>query len=264
MKRTIILSLVLVSSKMIFAQSYGDYDVVVNVEGNGFAHYTTIYFDDESWDPQNPPTFGWDACCDASLIVANANQPHVFTEVVAPPTPPNNPRLSINGMPHITQQTDVPMGFLPGELALYEFTFKELYTLPVGMGVELEDLAQNVTQDLLADSTYDTWSAPSDDELRFIIHFYPLAVSSDTKVEKEHIETQFSVADGNIMISFGERLFEGNVSIYDSVGRAVYAEDVRTQSKRVRLSNNPLTRGVYIVRVTSKHGETISKKIAFQ
>ena len=66
MKRLMLIAMmVMCLSSGTFAQSYGDYAVTVDVSGNGFAHYTTIYFDDESWDPQNPPTFGWDACCDA-------------------------------------------------------------------------------------------------------------------------------------------------------------------------------------------------------
>jgi hypothetical protein len=149
------------------AQLYGDYSVRVEVEGNGYAHLTDIIFEDESW-----ATYGYDLCCDAQMLLGNSNQPHIYTKVVSEPLPPLD-QLSINYLPLLFEPTDVSMGFLPGELSQYTFTFKHLWTIPEGVTVELEDQAQSLMQDLLLDSTYVTWGAVSDPPDRFIIHFYP-------------------------------------------------------------------------------------------
>lgn len=167
----------------------------VEVEGNSFAHFTTVYFSD---DPQSALTYGFDPCCEAQFLLGNVDQPHVYTEVVAPPAPPNNTRLSINGLPLLFEPISVPLGFYPGTLAQYDFTFKELYRLPAGVTVELEDIAQEVTQDLLQDSVYSTWGAPSDDELRFLVHFNPVAVGIQGKLSQPEFTS--SLANGRLII----------------------------------------------------------------
>ncbi|MBI1287202.1 MAG: hypothetical protein GC178_06440 [Flavobacteriales bacterium] len=263
MKTRLLLPLTMFVGTTCFAQ-YGDYSVRVEVEGNGFAHFTQVYFEDGLNPVQSEPTLGWDPCCDANLIIANQNQPHVYTEVVEPPEPPNNPKLSINGLPHITQQTDVPMGFHPGELASYDFTFKELYTLPAGMGVTLEDLAQNVSQDLLVDSTYSTWSAPSDDELRFIIHFYPQTVTGTSGLERTRPNLKV-ISDGALVkISFQIEISDGQFFVYDCTGKEVYREVWSGTKSGTDMDRTILADGVYIFQAVDAMGETISKKVAFQ
>ena len=237
------------------AQSYGDYRVVVLVEGNGFAHQTVVYFDDESWDPQNPPSYSWDACCDALLILGNANQPQVFTQVVEPPASPNNHRLSINGLPHVFEHTVVPLGFLPGTLAPYTFTFKQLYTLPQGMTVELEDLSLNVTQDLLADSTYDTWGAPSDDEERFALHFYPANVTGVSATERANninITADLIRVDGLL-----DEICE--LTLFDGLGRNVLTHSFVGELNLVR-NQLKLENGLYIIQIRTKGGSLIDTR----
>lgn len=235
-----------------FAQSYGDYRVVVLVEGNGFAHQTVVYFDDESWDPQNPPSYSWDPCCDALLILGSSGQPQVFTQVVQPPAPLNNHRLSINGLPHVYEHTVVPLGFLPGTLAPYTFTVKELYTLPQGMTVELEDLSLNVTQDLLLDSTYDTWGAPNDDEERFALHFYPANV---TGISSSQNSGNISVTT-NLIHAVGPRDEVSQLTLFDGLGRTVLTRSFVGELNLFRYQLN-LENGLYVIQVRTKGGDLI-------
>ncbi len=242
----------------LLAQDYGDYRVVIDVEGNGFAHYATVYFDDESWDPQNPPTYGWDMCCDATLLLGNSNQPHVFTEVVAPPAPANTDRLAINGLPHVFEHTIVPMGFLPGTNAAYTFTFSELYTLPAGMTVELEDYSMNVTQDLLTDSTYDTWGATSDLEDRFAIHFYPFAVGVEEEVSVDNPEIK--ILNDEIQVFGLNKEMKTDFSVIDISGREVFRTNIEKQNEYI-LSVSGFPRGTYLVNLTSDDGQRWSRKM---
>lgn len=231
-------------------QSYGDYAVKVDVVGNGFAHSSIVYFDDESWDPLLAPTYGWDPCCDALLVMGNANQPHIFTEVVAPPASPNNHRLTINGLPHLFEPTDVPLGFLPGTLAQYTFTFKELYTLPVGVTVELEDLAQNVTQDLILDSTYVTWGATSDNEARFILHFYPENVTGANGPNDPFSNIRIENYPGQTSILGLQSIPNPQIRLVDMLGTVVWSQRTVTDDV-VWLDNSSLANGLYILEFIS-------------
>lgn len=237
---------------------YGDYRVLVNVSGNGFSHSTQIYFDDESWDPLNPPSYGWDPCCDALLILGNADQPQVFTEVVQPPEPSNNHRLSINGLPHLFEPTDVPLGFLPGTLAPYTFSFTHLYTLPQGVTVELEDLSLNVTQDLLLDSTYDTWGAASDDEERFVIHFYPSSITSEDIYDSSSTDILITVDKRKKLNLSG---FDGKVEVKlsDLTGRLLFFGEVETANDPISLGND--LSGMVILELLTTNQKRVVKRI---
>lgn len=263
MKRSLLLSVFLTGFNIGFAQSYGDYAVKVDVAGNGFAHQTIVYFDDESWSPDFFPTYGWDGCCDALLVLGNSNQPQIFTQVVAPPAPLNNHRLSINGLPHLFEQTDVPLGFLPGTLAQYTFNFTELYTLPIGVTVELEDLTQNVTQDLLLDSSYVTWGAVSDDEERFILHFYPANVTSiDSRAEfgsriivKNH--------SGGLSIAGLADCAGATVRLLDALGNVVWTKQLLNGMEDLLIELNAASKGIYILEFISPKNERKAVKVWF-
>ena len=253
------LSCGLLFSPQLIAQTYGDYAITVEVTGNGYAHSTIIYFDDESWDPLNPPTYGWDACCDAQSLAVAFPQPQVFTEVVAPPGPTNFYRLGINGLPHVFEQTDVPLGFLPGELAQYLFTFKELYTIPEGITVELEDLTQNVTQDLLVDSTYETWSAPSDDEARFIVHLLPSAITG-IESASESGTPRIVMTNEGIRITQIDADEKYDFLFVDMQGRVVWNGKINGRAEYIHELNG-LVAGVYIATIVGEDGSRTVQKI---
>jgi hypothetical protein len=229
---------------------YGDYSVRVEVEGNGFAHFTEIYFEDGLNPPQGEPTYGWDGCCDALLTIGNPNQPHVFTKVVVPGTPPvNNHRMSINGLPHLYETTIVPLGFLPGTLAQYSFTFEELWRLPAGVTVEFQDLTQNVTQDLLLDSTYTTWGAVSDDEDRFELHFSPENVTS---VESETTnQPKVWIDSENIFLGGLDSNLPHEIRMYDVLGKVLLEKSMVSGETKTLLSRKAAPRGIYILEIVS-------------
>lgn len=253
---------ILLFSQNVMAQFYyGDYSVRVEVEGNAFAHFTEVYFEDGLNPVQSEPTYGWDGCCDALLTMGNPWQPHVFTQVVSPGTPPaNNHRLSINGLPHVYEHTIVPLGFLPGELASYDFTFEELFRLPPGMTVELEDLSLNITQDLLLDSTYSTWGAVSDDEERFAIHFYPENITSIRMDEQPDAHVWVGsekVVVGNLSVKQYQ-----NIALYDMLGRMVWEDEIKPGENEISISISGLHAGVYILDITSEKGTRKTVKIS--
>lgn len=253
---------ILLSTQFAWAQFfYGDYSVRIEVAGNSYAHFSEVYFEDGLNPVQSEPTYGWDGCCDALLTMGNPWQPHVFTQVVVPGTPPaNNHRLSINGLPHLFEHTIVPLGFLPGELAQYHFTFKELFRLPTGVTVELEDLSLNVTQDLLLDSTYSTWGAVSDDEERFALHFYPENITSikDGTPQQPHV---WIGADRVVASNLGSTTNQ-HVALYDMLGRTVWEKGLIQGINEVSIPRTGVESGIYILVVTSSNNTRNTVKIS--
>jgi len=244
------------------AQSYGDYDVYIDVTGNGGAHNSVIYFDDEvSWDPTLFPTYGWDPCCDANSFGVSPGYPQIFTQVVDLPAPPNNPRLSLNGLPHLSEPIDVPFGFIPQALAQYTFSFTELYTLPMGTVVELEDLSLNVTQDLMVDSVYTTWGAESDDEERFIIHFFPSSVTGVSSPNR--LKDLQAFRNGEQLVVRGEIVeFASKIYLFDMQGRLLREEPIlQHNGGEHRIGAGELKSGVYIVVVEGVNGVRANLKV---
>ncbi|MCF8275475.1 MAG: T9SS type A sorting domain-containing protein [Flavobacteriales bacterium] len=269
MKHTAFLILIILWSIRGFSQipPYGDYAVQVDVVGNGFANTALIYFEDDGWNPPaTTPTYGWDGCCDAQMLLGNVNQPHIYTEVVSPPLPPGNPpansRLSINGLPHLFEPVDVPLGFLPGTLAQYDFKFTLLSTLPLGVVVELEDVTQNVTQDLLGDSIYSTWGAVSDDPARFIIHFYPSNVTSNEQnPNRTEREVEMFIRHDNIIFRGLNELGVVDFMMFDTQGRVVWSEKVFDRKNMMSLNRTTFSDGVYVLRFRLTGGSIITRKI---
>lgn len=262
MKTITITISILLLSQFAWAQFYyGDYSVRIEVSGNSYAHFSEVYFEDGLNPVQSEPTYGWDGCCDALLTMGNPWQPHVFTQVVVPGTPPaNNHRLSINGLPHLFEHTIVPLGFLPGELAQYNFTFKELFRLPPGVTVELEDLSLNVTQDLLLDSTYSTWGAVSDDEERFAIHFYPENVTS-IREDEDQLPYVWIGAD-RVVASNLNSSSNQHVALYDMLGRTIWEQDLTRGINEVSIPRIGVENGIYILDVTSSNNKRKTVKIS--
>lgn len=236
-----------------FAQLYGDYSLRVEVEGNGYAHYTTVYFEDEAW-----ATYGYDNCCEALFNLGQADQPQVYTQVIGAPFPPDN-RISINAFPHVFEPTSVPLGFLPGALDQYLFTFKQLWTVPTGISVQLEDVSLNVFQDLLSDSTYETWGAASDSPDRFIIHFNPEVTGQSGRPLTSPMPNVSFTQDQtqlNFQLSGTDKRL---VSVFDITGKQLGSIALTLENKEwsVRLPQS----GVYIIRVVDSQGKNWSDRI---
>lgn len=255
--------MVVVSFCSLNAQTYGDYRILGDVTGNGGAHNTQIYFDDESWDPQNPPTYGWDACCDANLLQGAPGQPQIFTNVVAPPLPPVNQKLSVNALPLLYEPTDVPFGFTPPATAEYTFSFTHLYTLPAGTTVELEDLSLNVTQDLMADSVYITWGAESDDEERFIIHINPSTLIG-VKEQLNESSIKVILKNGMLKVTGLDGIMSAKaIKLYDLQGRLLINRGATEKKDYQNLDISGLAGGIFVLVVESSSGDRVTRKVSF-
>lgn len=192
------------------------------------------------------------------MALGNSNQPHVYSQVVAQPIPSTN-RMSINAFPLLAGEKHVPLGFLPGTLAQYSFTFKHLWTIPAGISVHLEDVSLSVTQDLLTDSTYETWGAPSDSPDRFILHFNPQVTGlgeDERVVSHKNVNWTTDVGGFTITLSGAENRL---VSILDLTGRRLASAKLMKDQPN---SSVALTQtGCYIIWVSDDMGNYWAEKV---
>ncbi len=263
MKRVQLLFLGLLLSISANSQTLlGDYRLHIDVVGNGGGHNSVIYFDDypASWDSTLLATYGWDGCCDANSFGVSAGYPEIYTQVVEPPAPPVNHKISKNALPHLTEPIDVPLGFIPPDLAQYTFTFSQLYSLPVGVGVELEDLSLNVIQDLMVDSVYSTWGAESDDEERFIVHFYPSTIIGTSEAFVE--EKIRAYREGELLKVVGtEETALKQVRVYDLQGKLLVENKIERGTGGFKIDLTGIRTSVLILSVESERGEWINLKL---
>lgn len=139
--------------------------VVVN--GNGKTDQTIVYFD-------NNATIGWDLGFDAYKMGNDQGFISLSTGITGATT-----KLSYNGMPMPTSQTQIPMGMNPAGPGSYTFDFQSLETLPMGMLVYLEDLKTNAIQLLNQNSTYNFEVENGENQDRFrLIFTAPIAVET--------------------------------------------------------------------------------------
>jgi hypothetical protein len=140
-------------------------EIVVN--GNGQTDQTVVYFD-------NNATIGWDLGYDAYKMGNDQGFISLSTGITGATT-----KLSYNGMPMPTSQTQIPMGMNPAGAGSYTFDFQSIESLPLGMLVYLEDLKTNTIQLLNQNSSYTFEVVSGENQDRFrLIFTAPLAVET--------------------------------------------------------------------------------------
>jgi hypothetical protein len=239
-----------------FAQvpEYGDYEIYFLLTGNSFSHNTMIYFNDAAvWDPNSVITAGWDDCCEATMILGNTNQPHIYTAVVAGnPLPPGENRMQINALPLLTGPYDVPMGFYVGTAGTYTLEATRHWTFASNVGIILEDMQTQTMQDLNVDSSYVFTSALSDNANRFIVHF-DLATGID---QASSDAVRMVPGRENLMVTGAKK--GGVVELFDMSGRCAVRSTV-AQDGEVTVNFADLGRGIYVARYQGANGVVVRK-----
>lgn len=131
--------------------------IVVN--GNGKTDDAVVYFD-------NNATVGWDLGYDAYKMGNDNGYITLSTGINGATT-----KLSYNGLPMPTAQTQIPMSMNPAGAGNYTFDFQSIETLPLGMLVYLEDLKTNTIQLLNQNATYSFVVEQGENQDRFRLLF---------------------------------------------------------------------------------------------
>jgi hypothetical protein len=166
-------------------------------------------------------------------------------------------KLSIDAYPEITDGLVIPVGYdvhLPGT---YIISAKQIANIDTtNVRIYLEDLALNVTQDLVSLPNYTFNINPTDKGGRFFLRFSLLETATE-KIAKP--TTTLTYANANMLYvsnnnANGEKC---SVAVYNVQGQRVFeANNLSTGQHKFSINQNP---GCYFVRTTSVNSSDIKK-----
>ena len=167
----------------------------------------------------------------------------------------NDQKLAINGLPEITDGLVIPIGYdvtLPGTYTISANQIVNFDTLTTK--VYLEDLAMNVTQDLMSNPNYMFVINPSDKGSRFFVRF-KLTQTGVPQVSKNNVSKVFAV--GNSLYINHNARENADVTVFDIQGRSIF--EVKSLNTGLHTYNLNTTPGCYMVRVVSKESVDMQK-----
>jgi hypothetical protein len=162
--------------------------------------------------------------------------------------------LSINGMPALGTDYDIPLNFKASVQAQYGLSFEGINDL-ANTNVYIEDLFTGNTQDLRQNPIYTFDAVPGDPQARFVIHFTNSAFGIG----------EVSMEEASLIIRNYGNSFEvvtldnstiSRINVYNVMGSKVYSTD-----KNVNSRITPSAAGVYIVEVYTEKGVSKDKVV---
>jgi hypothetical protein len=204
---------------------------------NTYSDKISIHFDAAA-------TTGYDPGYDAYKLQGLHEAPQLYSKI-------GETKVSCNTLPFTDKNMVIPMGFSCGLPGQYTLRADSLGTFQNNIGISLEDLKLNTTEDLRINReytfTYDTLDTPD----RFLLHFYNPSFGLD-ELKNENPVQIYSFGSSVYIRSTGGTFLTGDVFIYDIIGREIY---------RGQIDGNTLNRitprineGYYGVKVVLKNG----------
>ena len=197
---------------------------VIKASGNGFVDKAYIQFSDAA-------TNDFDLASDGYKIISDVNPllPQVFTTA-------NGKKLSINTLPSAEM---VPLSFQAGTSGSFDISLDEANDLTV---LILEDTKTGTLTDLTKSDYSFTYSL-SDNADRFKLHFSPLSVDDNLT---DHVNIY---AENNQVFVKINGNSNGNVTIFDLMGRLIMSEPLRSnEMNSFTIEGNS---GIYLVKVSA-------------
>ena len=168
--------------------------LTVDVEGNGMADKTYLYFKHDADD-------AFDAYGDCKKRESSQGHPTLYTSM-------NGDRMSLNGLSSNHMNRSVDLGLLSGSNGTFTLSFDGLTSFPATSLIFLED---NLTGDFVnirEVAEYSFTTNVSDDTDRFVLHF-------TSPIEITSTPSTCSGADAAIVIDFGQNVINNNVLNWD-------------------------------------------------
>jgi hypothetical protein len=170
----------------------------------------------------------------------------------------NNEKLAINGLPEITDNLAVPLG--------YEITLAGTYTISANeisnfdtltTQIYLEDLAMNVSQDLIKNPDYIFTIKPGDKGSRFFLRF-KLKETGISKKETGMDLCEAYAADNTLIVNNNSKNnSKCSIIVYDLTGKAVFT--VKSAGTGHHEYNPGQIPGCYLVKVITEENVTVKK-----
>jgi hypothetical protein len=190
------------------------YGMKITVDANNASDEALIVFD-------NAFTEGYDDGYDAKKMMSVTGVPSIFIRDAAT----NNEANCILALPEATAVKTIPLGVKIEYIGTHEFTFEGLNDFPNTSIVWLEDLTTGTIQYLKQNNTYSFTASKTDNADRFLLHFAPEILISNTQAnctnengsisleERGGLAWSYELVDNNNTTVSQNANFSGNQTI---------------------------------------------------
>ena len=197
----------------------------IEVQGNGFANETAIYFDASSTDAYN------NSHDSKTLFAPTPGIPTIYSAV-------ENTKLAINVMGNLNANKVVPMGVKIQTAGTYNIVATDMTSFAPSVIAYLEDTQAGTMTNLRTNPSYSVTLAEGEINDRFYIHFHPA-------VELNAVNETCAGNDGKLVINY-PTTNTVNIVVKDANGNVVAAQNNVTGVVTV----NNLVAGNYVAEMT--------------
>ncbi|MFN7689501.1 MAG: PKD domain-containing protein, partial [Bacteroidota bacterium] len=197
----------------------------IEVQGNGFANETAIYFDASSTDAYN------NSHDSKTLFAPTPGIPTIYSAV-------ENTKLAINVMGNLNANKVVPMGVKIQTAGTYNIIATDMTSFAPSVIAYLEDTQAGTMTNLRTNPSYSVTLAEGEINDRFYIHFHPA-------VELNAVNETCAGNDGKLVINYPTSNTV-NIVVKDANGNVVAAQNNVTGVVTV----NNLVAGNYVAEMT--------------
>lgn len=214
--------------------------LLVNNDANGFYDRTSIGFRDDA-----ETTFDW--AFDSHKMFGQATAPQIWTLI-------EGEEFSTNNLPHVYETMALPMNFKAGVNSTFHIIAEGIESFYLNSEIYLEDLFNGNMIDLREQTMYTFDGSTSDDNARFVLHFFGVTDLSEIPVDEDIKVYGF---EDKILVKTTETNVNCQMEVFDLMGRKVFSNDFML-SGLVSFSPN-VKNGVYLVRLQSGSSVIVNK-----
>ncbi|MCF6170257.1 MAG: lamin tail domain-containing protein [Bacteroidales bacterium] len=191
----------------------------------------------------------WDIAFDSHKLFGSATAPQIWTVS-------NEEIFSKNYLPYVYTSYELPLHFRAGANTAHHLIFEGVDSFYPNSEIYLEDLFLEKTIDLRAQQLYDFIASTTDDEGRFILHFYGITSTGEKPVINK---TTVYAYQNTVYVKSGSLPKEAaGVEVFNVMGQLVFAGQLEPSTLCSFKLNEKA--GVYVVRVHSNK-QTIVQKV---
>jgi len=214
--------------------------LIVNNDANGFSDRTIIGFRDDA-----QTAFDWDF--DSHKMFGQVTAPQLWTLT-------EGEEFSTNNLPHVYESLALPMNFKAGVNSTYHIIAEGIESFYLNSEIYLEDLQTGSMIDLREQPMYTFEGKPSDNNDRFVLHFFGVTIVSDISLS-ENAEV-YAYAN-RVFVRAREQNINYKIEVFDLLGRKVFADEFNSNGLNSFTVN--VQQGVYLVRLQTGNSVVVNK-----
>lgn len=196
-----------------------------------------------------------DNAFDAYKVLNTDGSPNLYSRA-------GNTKLSINGLPLLSQAVVVPLGTLFSQGGTYVIETARLLNFTLSETVMLEDRKLNAWHNLKSNLPV-SFTATVSDTSRFFLHFNRNVNNLTENIEEADVQIYPNPASSTFQLDLTSASGATNVEISNAIGQLVWNKTVAISGRStvLQVDASRFSRGVYQVKVQTEKGLVVKKVV---